>query len=69
MNLLVASDLYQSHGLGVARLESNRSSGWDIKSASIGFDAIKVQLRIRLAEMIVGPNLGLLKSLLLMRCG
>ena len=53
----ISANLNKCNSLGISRLETDRSSCGDVKAVSICFDAVKLELGIRLDEVIVGTNL------------
>lgn len=60
---LIARDLNQGDGLGVTRLETYRSSGWDVQTISMRPNAIELQLWVCLDEVVMRSNLGALSMI------
>ena len=52
-NDFVPANFNEGNGLSVSGFETNRGASRNIKTVSIGFDAIEVELRIGFDEMIM----------------
>jgi hypothetical protein len=55
---LVTGNLNQGDGLGISRLETDRCAGGDIEAEPVGLQAVEVQLRIRLDEVVMRSDLA-----------
>lgn len=54
---LLAANLNKRNSLGVARLETDRRSSWNVKTVTMRLNTIKFKLWVCFNEMIMRANL------------
>lgn len=54
---LLPADLNERHGLRVAGLETDGCAGCDVEAVAVRLDAVELELRVRLDEVIMRTDL------------